>query len=63
MKVVNTVQIYEVDGEELAGVGKDSGLKVESHSINDRRVVLNLGGKRITVIASDLQNATNWRSY
>ena len=64
MKVENEIQIYERDGKEL-GVGMSESMKIKSHGIRRNFVVLEIDGKRITVVDSDLEkaiaNATNWK--
>jgi hypothetical protein len=66
IKVVNTVSIYEVNGTEHRGLDAPT-LTVSSHWNNDRSVVLELDGKKITVAASDLHaaitNACNTKRF
>jgi len=56
MKVISEVTVYEEDGADV--FYKDKSIEVISHPINSR-VVLGLGDRRITVIASDLIRAIN----
>ena len=68
IKVKQTIQAYEVNGEEV-GVGKlgDIIIKVNSHWNRDYFVVLAIEGKEYTVSASDLtaaiKNAQNTSKY
>ncbi len=55
IKVTNEIVIYEVDGRD--DVLNDAKLIVESHWNYNERIVLDYGGKKITVIASDLEKA------
>lgn len=62
IKTESKVTGYEVDGVECKGLDMPA-LSVSSHGIRNDRVVLEFGGKRITVVARDLNaavsNATN----
>ena len=66
MHVQNKLQIYEINGSDVP-VGKEPKLLVESHWSIKNRIVLSVGGKKITVIADDLRraidNATNARAF
>ena len=63
-KVCSEIQVYEIDGEDVA-IGQMDGtkLKIRSHWNRNNRVVLDINGIKITVIARDLelavQNARN----
>ena len=61
IKVVNEIDIYEEDDEDVAT--RDKILRIESHWHMNDRVVLIIGKKRYTLIAQDLkkaiENATN----
>lgn len=65
MTVTNEIQIYETDGKDTP-VGVKPMLKIHSHWNRQNFVVIEIDGKRITVIASQLekaiQNATNWKT-
>lgn len=64
MKVENEINIYEVDGTEIA-IGKSQQMKVKSHWVRNNFVILEIDGKSYTVTAADLErairNAGNWR--
>lgn len=64
MKVINEIQIYELNGVELQGLAKEKDhIKVESHWNRSSFVVINYSGTKFTVLASELRkaidNATN----
>lgn len=64
MKVINEIEIYEVDGREVKP--SDCGrLVISSHWNRDDFVVIKLSGVAITVSVRKLlpaiQNATNWK--
>ena len=60
--ITQKINVYEVDDEEVA-TGKTVELGVNSHWNYDDFVVLEFGGKKLTVDADNLmaaiQNATN----
>lgn len=62
MKTVNEIKVYEVDGTETKGLHPPE-LHVSNHWNLSRMVVLWIGGKKYTVLASELKraidNATN----
>ncbi len=62
MKTVSEIKIYEVDGSEVKDP-KGPKLHVSNHWNLSRMVNLIMGGKTVTVLASDLKraidNATN----
>lgn len=62
IEVSNRVKVYEVDGKETP-VGASVGMNVLSHALHNDRVVLEIDGKKHTVIARQLKaaidNATN----
>lgn len=64
IKVQSVMNIYEIDGKDTSGLELPK-LTVASHWNRNNFVVLEVGGKRYTVEASDLraaiQNATNTR--
>lgn len=65
MTVTNEIKIYETNGKDTL-VGENPMLKINSHWNRQNCVVIEIDGKRITVVASQLekaiQNATNWKS-
>lgn len=64
--VHNEVKIYEIDDKEIP-IGNSKKLHVESHWNSEKMVILMFVDFRITVTASDLQqaisNATNSNRY
>lgn len=50
------VSVYEIDGEEHDTVEGEK-LIVRSHWNDDDMVVLEIGGKRLTVVGADLRSA------
>jgi len=62
IKVSQQVEIYEENDKEVP-IGTNKYMGVESHWNHNERVILVIEGKRITVIADDLEaaitNATN----
>lgn len=64
IKVQSEVPIYEINGEEIP-LNKNKSLTICSHWNQESKVVLVIGRRRYTVVASDLQaavaNATNSR--
>lgn len=66
MTVTNTLEIYEIDGEEKHGL--DGPLLIlKSHWNRDGLVVLQIDGHEYTIDAKRLgkaiSNATNWKIY
>jgi len=51
--VLNTVPVYEVDGQRVEGI-ESPKFTVASHWNEESKVVLEFGGKSITVTARDL---------
>jgi len=66
IKVKQTVEIYEENGEEIP-LGISKHMTVESHWNRDEWVILVIGRRRITVLVADLQaalvNATNTNRF
>lgn len=66
MKVINELNIYEIDGLKVS-TKEVQVLKINSHWNYSDRVVLEIDDLKITVLVSDLQkaiqNASNHRSY
>lgn len=64
MTVTNEIKIYETNGKETP-IGENPILEVRSHWNNDNLVVIEIDGKTVTVVASQLEkaihNATNWK--
>ena len=58
MKSSNVIDVYEKDGEETEGLTKPT-IEVVNHWNRKEFVVLNVGGKKYTVLASDLERAIN----
>jgi hypothetical protein len=65
MKVKNELQVYEQDGKEIKGIEYPI-VKIESHWNYKDRVVVEIDGKKVTLIADDLRraidNATNHKA-
>lgn len=53
MRVVNWIKIYEIDGVEQ----NVAELTIHSHPLSKDKVVLDFDNKKVTVWASDLQDA------
>jgi hypothetical protein len=53
MRVVNWIKVYEIDGVEE----RVAELTVHSHHISKEKVILEFDNKKVTVWASDLQDA------
>lgn len=66
MTVTTTVEVYEVDDKKVE-IGSTKEISVISHWNYGDRVILQVEGKSVTVIAKDLklaiENATNVRRY
>ena len=62
MKVINEIEVYEVDGDKEATCDP---VKIKSHWVFEDRVILIIGGHEYTVSADDMKraidNATNVR--
>ena len=62
LEVKTKVKVYEKDGKEL-GVNESDEISVEGHWNRRNFVILNINGKKVTVVADHLnravQNATN----
>ena len=66
MKVINEINIYEIDEVEVKSIENETQLSIKSHwNYGDRIILKGLDNKEITVIASELiraiNNATNWK--
>jgi len=63
IEVINSVPIYEIDGEEKGLPNDDETLQIKSHWNNNKMVIIKLNDKEVTVAAEDLEkavvNATN----
>ena len=57
VKTFSEVSSYESNGAELAGLDPRPKIKVESHWNHDSRVVIEVEGTRLTVMAADLIDA------
>jgi hypothetical protein len=55
--VTNLVRVYEIDGKELTGPKNDIRLSVHSHWNERQFIVIEIEGKRYTVVAYDLETA------
>ncbi len=66
MKVVNTIEVYELDGHDTQLIDRPL-LSVQSHWNREQFVVLEFSGARVTVSKDELskaiENASNWKSY
>ena len=62
VEVKQKIEVYEINDEDVP-IGKTETMSVDSHWNRDEFVVLGFRGKRLTVTASNLQdairNATN----
>lgn len=66
MKVVNEINIYEINGEETSAIEKPK-VKISSHWNYRDRVVLEFGDNNITVLADEfkraIENACNHKGF
>lgn len=57
---INTIEIYEVNGTETTGLSSDRPkLKIREHWNRKDFVVLELDGKKITLLAHELNRAVS----
>ena len=66
IKVTCEVKIYEKDGEDC-GAATNWAISVNSHSISDKKIEINVGKYRVVVVAADMiaaiENATNTKRF
>ena len=63
MKVINEIEVIEVDGKEIAH--RRLKMRINSHWNRDNFIVLEIDGKEYTVVAEllrkSIDNAMNWK--